>query len=60
MENKPYKSVTVTGPKDRSLEGYKAWIRDLAKNLTIGTDVRWTDEEWIASWKTYWKEKPIE
>jgi hypothetical protein len=58
MENKPYKSITVTTPKDRSLEAYKAWIMDIAKRLITGTEVRWTEEEWIANWEKYWKEKP--
>jgi hypothetical protein len=59
MENKPYKSITVTAPKDRSLEAYKAWIMDIAKKVTTAsTEVRWTEEEWAANWKKYWKEKP--
>lgn len=56
MENKPYKTVTVSRPKDNSLEAYKAWMMDLAKMLTTDT-IKWTEEEWIANWKKYWKEK---
>jgi hypothetical protein len=61
MENKPYKSIDITGPKDRSLEAYKTWMMEMAKKLTTQpTEVRWTEEEWITNWKKYWKKKPIE
>ncbi len=61
MENKQYKSITVTGPKDRSLEAYKAWMMDMANMLTTQpTEIRWTEEEWITNWKKYWGKKPIE
>ena len=59
MENRPYKRVTVLRPKDKSLEAYKAWIREIAKKLTTGNaEVKWTEEEWIANWKKFWQEKP--
>jgi len=57
MDNKPYKKFTVSRPKDKSLEAYKAWIWELAKKLTTGKpELKWTEEEWIANWKEFWKE----
>jgi hypothetical protein len=59
MENKPCKRITVSRPKDRSLEAYKAWMMDIAKRLTTDeTRIKWTEEEWIANWKKFWKERP--
>jgi hypothetical protein len=60
MENKPFKSITVTRPQDRSLEAYKAWMMDLAKKLTTGSaELKWTEEEWITNWKKYWKKSRL-
>ena len=59
MDNKPYKQFNVSRPKDRSLEAYKAWIMELAKKITTGrATVKWTEEEWIAHWEKFWKERP--
>lgn len=58
MINKPYKSTVVSRPADKSLEAYKAWITKLAKNLDKNSEVKWTEEEWIANSKKSWKEKP--
>ena len=59
MENKHYKIVNASRPTDKSLEAYKAWMMELAKKLTTGqTTVKWTEKEWIAHWKKFWKEKP--
>jgi hypothetical protein len=60
MINKPYKSISVSRPKDRSLEAYKSWIHALTKQLDPNSEVKWTEEEWIANWKKFWKEKPEE
>jgi hypothetical protein len=57
MENKSFKKVTVFRPKDESFEAYKAWMTELAKNLTTDP-IKWREEEWIANWKKFWKEKP--
>jgi hypothetical protein len=48
MEDKSFKKVTVFRPKDESLEAYKAWMTELARNLTTDT-IKWTEEEWIAN-----------
>jgi len=57
MENKSFKKVAVFRPKDESLEAYKAWMTQLARKLTADT-IKWTEEEWIANWKKFWKERP--
>ena len=59
MDNKPYKKFTVSRPKDKSLEAYKAWVTEIAQRLTTNkTGIRWTEEEWMANWKKFWQEKP--
>ncbi len=59
MENEPYKKITVSRPKDGSLEAYKAWMTAIAKRLTTDyTGIKWTESEWIANWKKFWKERP--
>ena len=59
MESQPNISKTVSHPKDRSREAYKAWVMEIATRLTKeGTGLKLTEEEWIASWQDYWKEKP--
>jgi sulfur relay (sulfurtransferase) DsrC/TusE family protein len=58
MENKPYKRISVSRPKDNSLEAYKSWMREIAERLTTEkTGIKWTEEEWIAHWKKFWQEK---
>ena len=58
MESQPYISQTVSHPKDKSLEAYKAWVMEIAKRLTKdATNIKWTEEEWKANWKEYWKER---
>jgi len=60
MINKPYRSISVLRPRDKSLEAYQAWIRELAKQLDQNSEVKWTEEEWITNWKKFWKEEPNE
>ena len=58
MKSKPKKQVTLSRPKDQSLDAYKAWITELARRLTIGkTDITFTEAEWMESWNEYWKEQ---
>ncbi|HEU0291825.1 MAG TPA: hypothetical protein VFR47_03770, partial [Anaerolineales bacterium] len=41
LENKPYKSITVGRPKNRSLEAYKAWMMDISEQFTTEkTDIQ--------------------
>ena len=57
MNSQSNKTGNQSGPKDRSLEAYKVWFMAITKRLTkVGTEIKLTDEEWIASWKDYWKE----
>jgi hypothetical protein len=45
-------SSTSSRPRDRSLESYKAWIRDIARRLTTDTTVLIiAEQKWIESWK---------
>ena len=58
MKDKSNEKPTISRPKDNSLEAYKAWLMEIIKRLTKeGTEVRLTEDEWIASWKEYWEEK---
>lgn len=59
MNDEPYKKFAVSRPKDRSLKAYKAWMMEIAEQLTtekIG--IKWTEEEWIAKWKKFWQKGP--
>jgi hypothetical protein len=57
MENQPDNKKAFPGPKDTSLEAYKAWFMEVVKRLTKeGTEIKLTEEEWIASWMEYWRE----
>jgi hypothetical protein len=56
MEIKSFRKVTIFRPKDESLEAYKAWMTELAKNLTT-EPIKWTEEEWVANWKKFWKQE---
>jgi hypothetical protein len=56
MDDKPYKTIFVARPTDRSLEAYKVWIRELAQKLQSNGEVKWAEDEWIANWKKFWKE----
>jgi hypothetical protein len=58
MENPPNKRQSFPGPKDRSLEAYKVWFMEVVKRLTKeGTEIKLTEEEWIASWMDFWIEE---
>ena len=58
MENSIYQKTTVARTPDKSLEAYKAWIMEIARRLTTQeSQIRLTEEEWIANWKAFLKEK---
>ena len=58
MENSIYQKTTVSRTPDKSLEAYKVWIREIARRLTTQeTEIKLTEEEWIANWKAFLKEK---
>jgi hypothetical protein len=60
MENQQANSRTLSGPRDKSIEAYKVWIREIAQRLTVGADpVRFTEIEWQLHWREYWKENLV-
>lgn len=60
MDDRPFKTIFVSRPMNKSLGAYKAWMRKLAQQVQKDGEVKWTEEEWIANWKKFWKEKPNE
>jgi len=60
METTLNKSLTLSRPKDRSVEAYKAWMMEIASRLTTEPKaIKLTQAEWVASWKEFWTEKPV-
>jgi hypothetical protein len=58
MEEIQSKPITLSRPKDISLAAYKDWIMELCRRLTTKEIcIIFSEEEWIASWKAYWKEQ---
>ena len=58
MEEIQSKPITVSRPKDTSLAAYKDWIMELCRRLTTKEIcIIYTEEEWLAIWKAYWKEQ---
>jgi hypothetical protein len=59
MEEKSNKKPTRSRPKDKSLEAYKAWVRELSGRFTTQEhEINLTEKEWIESWKEYWEARP--
>ncbi len=52
------KFVSFSRPKDKSLEAYKAWIKELAFRMSGKNDDSMTEEKWVERWKEFWGEKP--
>jgi hypothetical protein len=50
------KTVTFSRPKDKSLEAYKAWIKEFTFRLTGKNDNSMTEEMWVEHWKKFWSE----
>ena len=60
METTLNKSLTLSRPKDRSVEAYKAWMMEIASRLTTEPKaIKLTQAEWVASWKEFWTEKSV-
>lgn len=58
MKSQTTDRETLSGPKDRSLTAYKDWIQDIARRLTTQkSTIEFTEKEWTAYWKDFWKEK---
>ena len=50
------KGVLLSQPKDRSLEAYKAWIREIVKHIAgKAPRKQMTDEQWEVKWKEFWR-----
>jgi hypothetical protein len=57
METKSNKKTGISFPRDGSLEAYKIWIHGLIDRFTSDElEITLTEEEWITSWKEYWRE----
>jgi len=51
-------TLTVSGPKDKSIGAYKDWIMSIAERLTTEKNtVQFAEAEWLLNWREYWKEK---
>ena len=58
MKSQSTDRVTLSGPKDQTLDAYKDWIEDIARRLTTQkSTIKLTEAEWTAYWKDFWKEK---
>jgi hypothetical protein len=59
MEEKSNEKPTLSRPKDKSLEAYKDWIKELARKFTTQEhEIDLTEKEWIESWEEYWEARP--
>ena len=59
MEEKSNEKSTLSRPKDRSLEAYKAWVKELGSMfMTQEYEINLTEKEWIESWEEYWEARP--
>ena len=58
MKSQSSEKVTLSRPKNESLDAYKDWIRDTAQRLTTEkSTIKLTEAEWIANWKEFWENK---
>jgi hypothetical protein len=49
------KIAILSRPKDKSLEAYKAWIKEFTFRLTGKNNPNsMTEEQWVAGWKKFW------
>ena len=57
MKSQTAETVTLSGPRDQSLNAYKTWIMDIARRLTTEkSTIKLTEAEWIEYWKDFWNE----
>ena len=52
------KYVSFSRPKDKSLDAYKAWIKEMTFHLTSKNESVMTEEEWMERWKEFWGKEP--
>jgi uncharacterized protein YaaR (DUF327 family) len=48
------KKPILSRPKDKSLEAYKAWIKEFVKSLGGSSEDDMTEEQWVEGWKKFW------
>lgn len=59
MESTLNNRVTLSRPKDKSVEAYKTWIMEIARRLTTEPNaINLTQAEWLAHCKEFWTERP--
>jgi len=54
MTGEPSGKVTLSRPKDKSLEAYKAWITEITLRLNPNAKETLTEEQWVDRWKRFW------
>ncbi len=58
MNRQSIEKVPSSGPKDQSLNAFKAWILEIAGRLTTNQNgVNFTEAEWLKYWQEFWAEK---
>jgi hypothetical protein len=51
-KNKPF----LSRPKDRTLEAYKAWMKEIIDRMLPADAPRvMTDKDWEEGWKKFWQ-----
>lgn len=50
------KGVMLSRPKDKTLEAFKEWVREIVKHITGRDKQTMTEAEWEAAWKKFWGE----
>ena len=58
MNSQPTKTMIFSCPRDQSLEAFKAWMMDAARQIFAEVDViQLTEAEWVAHWEDFWAKK---
>ena len=58
MNSQSVDKVTSSGPQDKSLQAFKAWIIEIANRLTTNpSEIKLTEAEWNKYWKEFWSER---
>lgn len=50
----PDQKLTLSRPRDESLQAYKDWIMELTTRMTGKTESTMTESEWEDLWKDFW------
>lgn len=58
MNRQSIKNMPSSGPKDQSLNAFKAWMLEIARRLTTDQNgIKLTDAEWTKYWQEFWAER---